>query len=386
MSHAPTAALDHRHRTIRDDLSARSLDALVVTALPNILYLTNFTGSTAIAVVTPARVYFLTDFRYVTAIADSKGTPHECPNLDLVRVEGSYDASLAALLASLTAPPGGEPAMRFGFEAAHLTVSRHTWLVDALARHEAPHALVATEGIVERARVRKDDYEIATLREAARRLSRVAGQVIAGVRAGQSERDVAMAIEQRLRQAGFAKPAFDTIVAAGPNAALPHARPGERRLTEGDLVVLDFGGVYDSYCVDLTRTVSVGRATARARDVYAAVLEAHDQAIAAVAPGRSRFDIDAAARQTLVRRGLGDAFGHGTGHGLGIEVHEDPRISRRRPDVDTDDAAVDSGMVFTIEPGAYLPGWGGVRIEDDVLVTDAGVDVLTNVATDLIEV
>jgi Xaa-Pro aminopeptidase len=116
------------------------------------------------------------------------------------------------------------------------------------------------------------------------------------------------------------------------------------------------------------------------------VLEAHDQAIAAVSPGRSRFDIDAAARQTLVAHNLGDAFGHGTGHGLGIEVHEDPRISRRRPDVDTDDAPVESRMVFTIEPGAYLPGWGGVRIEDDVLVTDAGVEVLTGVTTDLIEV
>jgi len=385
MSHAPTAALDHRHRLIRDHLSARSLDALVVTALPNILYLTNFTGSTAIAVVTPARIHFLTDFRYVTAIADSVGTAHQCPNLELVTVEGSYDASLAALLAALNAPGPGS-AMRIGFEAAHLTVSRHTWLGDALARHNSPHALVATEGIVEHARVRKDDYEIATLREAARRLSVVAEQVIADVRAGQSEREVAIAIEQRLRQAGFSKPAFDTIVAAGPNAALPHARPGERRLTEGDLVVLDFGGVYDSYCVDLTRTVSVGRASTRARDVYAAVLEAHDRAIAVVAPGRSRFDIDGAARQTLAGHGLGEAFGHGTGHGLGIEVHEDPRISRRRPDLDTDDAAVASRMVFTIEPGAYLPGWGGVRIEDDVLVTDVGVDVLTNVTTDLIEV
>jgi len=276
--------------------------------------------------------------------------------------------------------------MRIGFEAAHLTVSRHRWIVDAIARHGSTQALVATEGIVERARVRKDDYEIATLREAARRLSRVADRVIRDVRAGQSERDVAITIEQQLRHAGFAKPAFDTIVAAGPNAALPHARPGERRLIEGDLVVLDFGGVYDSYCVDLTRTVSVGRASARARDVYAAVLEAHDQAIAAVSPGRSRFDIDAAARQALFAHNLGDAFGHGTGHGLGIEVHEDPRISRRRPDVDTDDAPVDSRMVFTIEPGAYLPGWGGVRIEDDVLVTDAGVEVLTSVTTDLIEV
>ena len=386
MSHATSAALERRHQTVRDALDARSLDAAVLTSLPNILYLTNFTGSAAIAVITANRLYFLTDFRYVTVIADTNGTPHQCPNLELMKVEGSYDATLADLLASLTSSSAGTSAMRIGFEAAHLTVSRHTWLLDALGRQGSAHQLVATEGIVERARVKKDDYEVATLREAARRLSRVAEHVITDVRAGQTERELAMAIDQRIRIAGFSKPAFDTIVAAGPNAAIPHARPGERKLTEGDLVVLDFGGVYDSYCVDLTRTVSVGRASARAREVYAAVLEAHDRAIAAVAPGQSRFDIDAAARDALGARGLGDAFGHGTGHGLGIEVHEDPRISRRRPDVDTHDAQVESGMVFTIEPGAYLPGWGGVRIEDDVLVTDAGVEVLTGVTTDLIEV
>jgi Xaa-Pro aminopeptidase len=149
--------------------------------------------------------------------------------------------------------------------------------------------------------------------------------------------------------------------------------------------VLDFGGVYDSYCVDLTRTVSIGAASPRVREVYEAVRLAHDRAIQAVAPGRSRFDIDAAARQTLDERGLGEAFGHGTGHGLGIEVHEGPRIARRRADVDTADETVQAGMVFTIEPGAYLPGWGGVRIEDDVLVTENGVDVLTTTPTDLIE-
>ena len=386
MSHATSAALERRHQIVRDALDALSLDAAVLTSLPNILYLTNFAGSAAITVITATRLHFLTDFRYVTAIADTRGTAHECPNLELVSVEGSYDATLAELLGALTPSSASTRPMRIGFEAAHLTVSRHTWLVDALARRGSTQQLVPTEGIVERARAKKDDYEIATLREAARRLSRVAEHVISDVRAGQTEREVAMAIDRRIRLAGFSKPAFDTIVAAGPNAAIPHARPGERTLTEGDLVVLDFGGVYDSYCVDLTRTVSVGRAGARARDVYAAVLEAHDQAIAAVAPGRSRFDIDAAARDALAARGLGEAFGHGTGHGLGIEVHEDPRISRRRPDVDIQDGPVESGMVFTIEPGAYLPGWGGVRIEDDVLVTDAGVEVLTGVTTDLIEV
>jgi Xaa-Pro aminopeptidase len=240
--------------------------------------------------------------------------------------------------------------------------------------------------MVERLRVRKDDYEIATLREAARRLSAVAAGVLGDVRAGTTERALALAIDWRIRNEGFSRTAFETIVASGPNGALPHAEPGERILSEGDLVVLDFGGVYASYCVDLTRTVSIGPPSDRARQVYAAVLEAHDRAIAAVRPGVSRLDIDQAARDTLGRYGLGDAFGHGTGHGLGVEVHEDPRITRRRPDVDTRDEAVETGMVFTIEPGAYLPGWGGVRIEDDVLVTANGVEVLTDVTTKLMEI
>ena len=154
--------------------------------------------------------------------------------------------------------------------------------------------------------------------------------------------------------------------------------------------MLDFGGVYRSYCSDLTRTVFLGTASDRVREVYAAVLEAHDEAIRTVGPGRSRFAIDAAARDVLGGHGLGDAFGHGTGHGLGIDIHEDPKVTRRSGDAPVaaeaePDDAVDVGMVFTIEPGAYLPGWGGVRIEDDVLVTQHGVDVLTNVTTDLLE-
>ena len=380
MSHAPSAALSRRLALVRDAIARAGVDALVVTSLPNVLYLTNFTGSSGIVVVEAERLRFVTDFRYVSALAASRGAPHECPDLDVVVVDGSYDATLASVIASAAG-------RRVGFEAAHLTVARHQWLTSTLAASSKDAVeLVSTEGIVERARVRKDDYEIATMREAARRLSEVARAVVAGIRRGRTERETAAAIDRQMREAGFDKPAFDTIVASGPNAALPHARPTERTITEGDLVVLDFGGVYDSYCVDLTRTVAVGRAGPRVREVYDAVRAAHDNAIAAVAPGRSRFDIDAAARDTLAASGLGDAFGHGTGHGLGIEVHEEPRVSRRRPDVDADHESVAPGMIFTIEPGAYLPGWGGVRIEDDVLVTETGVDVLTDVATGLVEI
>jgi len=378
MSHAPSDALSSRHHIIRQSFASHSLDALVVTSLPNITYLTNFTGSSAIVVLTADGLHFITDFRYVTAVTASQAGPSGCPGLDLVTVGGSYDATLAGVLQSM-------PGARVGFEAGHLTVTRFNWLNVTLGAGDAAPALVATEGVVERARVRKDDYELDILRTAAGMLAGVVPQVIAEVQRGRAERDVALAIDTLLRRAGFERTAFDTIVATGPNGALPHARPGERRIDESDLVVLDFGGVYDSYCVDLTRTVSVGPAGRRAREVYDAVLAAHDLAIDAVRPGQSRFSIDEAARDELTRRGFGEAFGHGTGHGLGIEVHEDPRVGRRRPDVDSGDEALVAGMVFTIEPGVYLPGWGGVRIEDDVAVTDRGVEVLTNAATGLIE-
>jgi Xaa-Pro aminopeptidase len=377
MSHAPSERLNDRHRAIRDQLTARQLDALVITSLPNILYLTNFTGSSAIAVLTADRLIFITDFRYVTVVTEQQTTPSACPGFELNVVEASYDEALVAVVRAFA---------RVGFEAAHLPVSRYDWLQQKLAEPNpaASVSLVSTENLVERARLVKDDYEVTTLREAGRRLSSVTREVLTAMRRGQTEREVAMDIDRAIRRAGFERTAFDTIVAAGANGALPHAHPGERKLTEGDLVVLDFGGVYDSYCVDLTRTISVGRAAPRARAVYDAVRRAHDLAIAAVKPGALPSAIDDAARASLASVGMGEAFGHSTGHGLGIEVHESPRIGRRRPDA-TEEEPVVPGLVFTIEPGAYFAGWGGVRIEDDVLVTASGVELLTDVSTELVE-
>ncbi|MGE0451611.1 MAG: M24 family metallopeptidase [Vicinamibacterales bacterium] len=379
MPHAPGDALSSRHTAIRDRLHAASLDALVVVSLPNIAYLSNFAGSTAVVVLTADSLRFITDSRYVAEVRDMERTEHGCPGLELVVVDGSYDATLTEVLSA------GQWS-RIGFEAAHLSVARHRWLEARLAHSAAHGQLIATEGIVEGVRVVKDSYEVSVLRTAGRMLTEVTGHVLRLVRAGISERELALLIDIALKRAGFERPAFETIVASGPNAALPHARPSERTLGEGDLVVLDFGGVYDSYCVDLTRTVAVGSASSRARDVYEAVREAHDRAVAAVAPGQSRFAIDAAARDWLTTAGMGAAFGHGTGHGLGLEVHEAPRITRLAPDVDPSMEAVTPGMVFTIEPGAYFPGWGGVRIEDDVLVTDTGVELLTTAPTELMTI
>jgi Xaa-Pro aminopeptidase len=196
-------------------MTERSLDALVVTSLPNITYLTNFRGSSAIAVLTHERLLFITDFRYTTVLADTQATAWACPELEVVTAGGSYDATLAGVLTEVS----GRHA---GFEAAHLTVSRHRWLTAQLASRAAALELVATEGLIERARVIKDSYEIAVLSEAARRLSEVASATFADVQAGRTERDVAAAIDRRLRT-GFEKPGFETIVAAGPNAALPRS-------------------------------------------------------------------------------------------------------------------------------------------------------------------
>lgn len=379
MPHAPTDVLERRHASIRASLRAAGLDAAIIVSLPNITWLTNFAGSSAIVVLDQAQLTFITDSRYVTTVTDMQAAPHACPALTLTSVDGSYDATLAGVIRR-----GGYA--RVGFEASHLTVSRYRWLEQTLGSSPDSPQLVGMDNALEVARSVKDAYEVALFRTAGEMLAEVTRQVFTLPKSGMSEREVALQIDTAIRRAGFERPAFETIVASGPNAALPHARPTKRTLGEGELVVLDFGGVYDSYCVDLTRTVVVGAASQRVRDVHDTVRLAHDAAIEATRPGASRFDIDAAARDVLTAAGMGEAFGHGTGHGLGVEVHEDPRISRRGPNVDTSREAVTPGMVFTIEPGAYFPGWGGVRIEDDVLVTEAGVELLTRVQTELITV
>jgi Xaa-Pro aminopeptidase len=299
--------------------------------------------------------------------------------MDVVQSDSGQDDTLVQILKR-------DGRQRIGIEAAWMPVLRFNRLSAALASEAssglACPVLVPTERIVERARVVKDEIEVDILRKAAGMLSRVATDTVPRlVQAGRSEADVASGIEAALREAGFQRPAFETIVASGPNSALPHARPGPRRLQPGDPVVLDFGGVYDGYCVDLTRTVQLAPSTAEFRRLFAAVADARAAAVAAVRPGTLTADIDLAARRALDAYGLGSAFGHGTGHGLGLEVHEEPRISKADPA--RPDFTVSTGMVFTIEPGAYVPGVGGVRIEDDVLVVDGGCDVLTHVPIEL---
>jgi Xaa-Pro aminopeptidase len=381
MSLADTGHLAARLARVRARLADDRLEALIVSHLPNVFYLTNVAASAAVAIVSAERLYLLTDFRYIAAVETLLGTDSASPGLALVRVEGSYDEALAKALES------GCAGARVGFESARVPVRQHAWLVKRLenggqgARGRTVD-LVATDAVVEQCRARKDDFELGVLREAGLRLSDVARGVLSGpVRAGRSERDLAAEIDFRIKMAGFERPAFDTIVASGPQSALPHARPTDRRIEADDLVLLDFGGVYHGYCVDLTRTVAVGDPGVEARRLYGAVAEAQDAALAAVGAGQFGHEVDAAARDVLSAHGLAEAFGHGTGHGLGLEVHEEPRLTKRRADGAAPDRLAE-GMVCTIEPGAYVTGLGGVRLEDDVIVTGSGSERITDVPRD----
>ena len=370
-----SAALAARHARIRESIETLNLDALIVTPPANIRYLSNHAGTAGILVVTREALHLLVDFRYHDAVRALQDSSAACPGLRTWDVPASYEEALIGCLAEIGVT-------MVGFEAAHVTVARYEWWRETIAGRGLDITLRSTERLVEQARMIKDASEIAVLRDAAHRLNDVMPAVLASIRAGVTERSVAAVIESSMRNAGYERPAFDTIVASGPHSAMPHYRAGTRALAAGDLVVLDFGGVLDGYCCDLTRTVSIGPPAREARRVYDAVRDAHAAAVAAAKPGVDTSAVDAAARDLLRDRGLGDAFGHGTGHGLGLDVHEEPRIGKPRADVPP--VALAPGMVFTVEPGAYLSGFGGVRIEDDVLVTDSGCELLTSITRELL--
>jgi Xaa-Pro aminopeptidase len=381
--------LQARHQRVAEAITSQGLDGLVVTNLANIRYLTGFSGTAGLLLVTPARLYLVVDFRYSAAVLGLIRERTAPPGLVHVPLEAStgYDRRFVALVAEVSDGATGAGSRgelgtrRLGFEASHVPVARwrlwETRLSEAGVRGVE---LVDTDRVVERTRERKDALEIELLREGGRRLSQVARDVLDDVvRSGRTELEISADIDWRLKRAGFEKPAFDTIVASGPNSALPHARPTARRVAGGDLVVLDFGGVHGGYCVDLTRTVAVGSVSAECRRIYDAVLEAQEAAIAAARREQVETgEVDRAARETLRRHGLDQVFGHGTGHGLGLDVHEAPRLGQRTEDSPGRDL-LQPGMVFTIEPGAYVEGLGGVRIEDDLLRTETGCDLLTDV-------
>jgi Xaa-Pro aminopeptidase len=320
------------------------------------------------ALVSPDAVVVVADQRYLRQFEDAT---RDLPGVSVaaVPVGLGYEGTVASLVAA-------RGIRALGIEADHMSVTR----LGSLRRDPALAAceFAETSGFLERFRAIKDPWELGRLREAGGRLAEVAACILPEVSEGRTEREVSWTVELALHGAGFDGHAFETIVASGPNGARPHHRVSDRRIAAGDLVVVDFGGVLDGYAVDMTRTVAVGPVSAELQSWRVAVAEAQQAAIAAAMPGVLPSVVDGAARTALARHGLADAFVHSTGHGLGLEVHERPLIGPRGDH----DGPIAPGMVFTVEPGVYVAGRGGVRIEDDVVVTTSGVERLTGAPLD----
>ncbi len=370
-------AFDFRARIARaaGALGAAGADALLVSHLANLRYLSGLDASAGHGLLTAAGcLYLLVDARYQTAARAQV----DLIGADVLIAVDTADIRVADWIAERCVREG---IAQLRLESRVLPLHQARLVERALLTAAWAGTLVDTPlDLIEELRRVKDRLELAVLTEGGARLSDVARGVLAdGVaRAGRTELEVAAEIDGRVRAAGFSRAAFETIVASGPRSAHPHARPTDRRLAGGEVVVLDFGGVYGGYCVDLTRTVCLGQPSAEVDRQYWAVYAAQQAGCAAIGPGVVPADVDRAARQVLEAAGLGAAFGHGTGHGLGLEVHEAPRLARPLPE-DAAQPPLEAGVVCTIEPGAYLTGRAGIRIEDDVVVTADGHRQITDV-------
>jgi Xaa-Pro aminopeptidase len=349
-----------------DALTEHHLDALLVTGAANIRYLTGFSGSSGLLLVTARELLFLTDFRYDTQVKDEIG------DFARVRIEN------VSLWNALWEELAGMPRMSvIGFESAQVM---HRDFARFLSETEGGRWQWRPQtAIVETLREAKDAGEVALIERAAGIATRALRETLPQIRVGHTELEIAGILEKALRDQGSEAYAFETIVASGPRSALPHAQASRRAIEAGDFLLLDFGAKTDGYCSDITRTFVIGRASELQREVYDIVRVANERALAGVRAGMTGREADALARDYITERGYGDDFGHSLGHGLGIDVHEAPRLAR------TADTKLQLHTVVTIEPGIYRAGWGGVRIEDDVHLVPDGVRVLTDFTHDLLE-
>lgn len=354
---------EKRRKQVTSELRRRKLDCLVVTHPPNWYYLTGFTGEAGVLVVSEDGATLLTDGRFTVQAAEE--TRH-------VKVELQKGALYSALGDWLRR----QGSLRVGYDPAQWTVTQFQTMGKAAG---TKCRAIQARGIVEHLRTRKDVQELAVMRKAAI----LAGEVLEGalkmIRPGVREDEIAAEIEYQMRKRGASGASFPTIVASGARGALPHPRPTSKRLRKNELVVLDLGAILGHYCSDMTRTVHVGRASRRTREWYRAVQEAQEAGVAAVAAGVSCGRVDSVTREVLRKSGLDSYFVHSTGHGLGLEVHEEPRLARGQ------EIRLEPGNVVTIEPGVYMEAAGGIRIEDDVAVHATRNEVLTRVKRDLIE-
>jgi Xaa-Pro aminopeptidase len=362
--------VDHLRRigALRRKLTRTGLPGLLVTHLPDVRYLCGFTGSNATLAITRRAARMFTDGRYTTQAAAEVQTPR----VDVEIATGPATTAAVQWLAAqtgLTAQAGIESA---AFDPGHTTVAELSRLKDGLPARLRKRFLVPLPApLVEPLRLIKDEDELAIMREAALMGCKLFEHILQIIRPGMKEVEVAAELEYKARLMGAEGMSFDTIVASGPRSAMPHGNASTQPLPRKGFVTLDFGIIHKGYCSDMTRTVHLGKPTARESNAYHAVLEAQEAGVAAVSSGVNCGDVDEAARSVLRREGLAEAFSHSTGHGVGLEIHEAPRIGAKQK------TRLQAGMVVTIEPGIYLPGEFGVRIEDMVAVTRTGGEILT---------
>jgi Xaa-Pro aminopeptidase len=343
-------------------MSGAGVELLLVTELTGVRYLTGYTGSNGLALVGPDTRRFVTDFRYVEQAAEEVDPQFE-------RVRAPQDL----LQAVPEALPENAKAVRLGFDDAHTSVREHKRLRSLLPDRVE---LVPAGGLVEELRRIKEPVEVERIAAASRIADEALEAVLATGLTGRTEREVSLQLETSMRERGAEAASFDSIVAAGAHGALPHAQPREVAIQRGDLVVFDWGAVYEGYHSDCTRTVAVGDVESEAREAYELVLSAQLAGLGAVRAGMAGQEADRTAREVIEQAGHGDHYGHGLGHGVGLEIHEGPRLSQRSED------RLVTGNVVTVEPGIYLPGRFGIRIEDLVLVTDDGCRILTEIPKD----
>ena len=347
-----------RVRRIREQLSAHGADVFLCTNPVNRRYLTGFTGSAGTAWISADRQIIMTDFRYIEQVKA------ESPDWELVRIE-NLNETLKTLIDE-------NDIGKIAFEADNVTVQRlEQW------KEKLEVEFIPVSGWVEELRSIKTEQEIENIRQAAKIGDQAFAELLPKIRSGVSEIEIALELEFLMRRAGASGMSFSPIIASGPQSALPHARPSERILMYGDFVVFDFGCIVNGYCSDMTRTIVIGEPEEQHLLIYDLVLEAQLESLAADAPGRMGSEIDAIARDIITDAGYGEYFGHGLGHSLGLEIHESPRLSK------ADHTVLQPGMVVTVEPGVYLPGFGGVRIEDLVVVREDGHEVLTSTFKEL---
>ena len=353
--------MQSRLTRLRRALRERGLDAILITHLPHIRYLAGFTGSAGIMLVTSRKAFFVTDFRYQEQIAEEL----------VAGIKGIIDGSPVD---RLVADGLIEPGMTLGFQDGYMTVAR----LEELKKKAKKVRFQKSGDLVGSLVMIKTDEEIALIKKAADMAAKVYAQVLEIARPGMRELDLATEISYIGRKLGSEGDAFDTIVASGPRGALPHGRASMKKMKKGELVTLDFGCIYKGFNSDMTRTFGLGKPTKEAREIYEIVLRAEQLGVRSARAGMTAKDLDDVCRDEIKQAGYGDAFGHSTGHGLGIEVHEAPGISWRGAET-----ILEENMVVTIEPGIYLPGRCGVRIEDDVVITSDGCRSLTTAPREL---